>query len=433
MKTKTKIKLITILIAVLACTLIAGCQVGRETYQQYVDRNNLSCHITYYANGGLFETRQNKKEVYYKPDTYAINIGVDELGGSDEEIHRDGYVFKSWCYALSENGNLVYEDAEKTIVKTGSEFDFTKKLTASTEIALYATWALDVQVEIHLAGENSVTVKDGESTKTVAPGEELTRRTFGKATQIFLTDSAPVESTDSTFLQYFTDAECKNAFDGLAVKPTEENAPNVVIYAQYMPGIYIVVKNKTQAVKMFSSMGSGKYYIYNDIDMEDSRISIARTNCTIESKENVTISNLVVNGQGSSGSYSIFGVIGSKADIKNITFANINVTYSIRGANSADRPNIVNIYAVCHDIEDGAKFENVVIKNVEMTVTAGANVQITNMLGNKTDNWLFGKQVSEGQTYSDAQFKETYGGLTVESSSITVTVDNVPVISASVQ
>lgn len=425
MKTKTKIKLITILIAVLACTLIAGCQVGRETYQQYVDRNNLTCHITYCANGGIFETRQDKKEVYYKPDTYAINIGVDELENSNVEVHRDGYVFKEWCYAYTENGNIVYEDAAKTVVRTDKAFDFTKKLVSGTEVSLYATWVLDVQIEIRLAGANAIAVKDGESTKTVNPGEELLRRTFGRDTQLYISDSsAPVESTDSTFLQYFTDSECKEPFGGVASKPTEENAPNVVIYAKYMPGIYTVVKSSTDALNMFAVMGgTDKYYIYNDIDMDGATVpTIFSTACTVEGNGSVKISNFKITASNISTG-SLFGSIYSEASFKDVTFDNFTVSYTVRPG-SQTNPRLVSIYGVCSDIADGAKFENAVISNMSVVITAGEYVQITNLYSQeadyRTDNWLFGKDVGSGEAYTDAQFKEAYGGLTVKNSTLTI-------------
>lgn len=425
MKTKTKIKLITILIAVLACALIAGCQVGRETYGQFVDRNGLSCHITYMANGGLFETNQSIKEVYYKPDAYAINIGVTDIGNSKMAVHRDGYVLKGWCYALSENGNPVYEDDAKTIVETGSEFEFAKKLQSGTEVTLYASWVLDVQIEIRLAGIDRITVQDGENTKTVNSGEELTRETFGKDMQKFIQDRSPVESTDSTFLQFFTDAQCIKPFDGLARKPEEENAPNVVIYAKYMPGKYTVVKDAAGAQNMFALMGgTTKYYIYNDIDMKGAAVpQIYSTGCSIEGNGNVTISNFkttVTNITG--GSYALFGNFYQGAGIKNVTFDNIEVSYTVR-AGSQTNPRIVKIYGICSDIADGVTFENAVISNLKVSINPGENVQIDNLFakeGYRTDNWLFGREAGANQTYTDAQFRQTYTGLTVKDSSLTI-------------
>lgn len=428
MKIKTKIKLLTILIAVLACALIAGCQVGRETYGQYVERNGLSSHITYYANGGLFETRQDKKEIYYKPDTYAVNIGVTDLGNSTVSVHRDGYVLKAWCApVLDARGEIVYEDDAKTIVKTGEEFDFSKKLKDGDEITLYATWTLDVQIEIRLAGTDSVTIKDGENTKTVNKGEELLHRTFGRDTQIFIADTAPVESTDSTFLQYFTDSNCTIPFNGIAVKPSGENAPNLVIYAKYMPGIYTVVKDSGDALDMFMHMGgTTKFYIYNDIDMNGEKIpEIYATGCTIEGNGNVKISNFAVEiTRLSTGRHSLFGTFYFDAVIKNVTFDSVTVSYQVVPGNSANNPNIVFLYAVCNNIEDGASFENVVVSNIKVNITMGENVQITNMYsenaGYATDNWLFGKEVGQDESYSDAQFMQEYGGLTVNGASLTI-------------
>lgn len=438
MKTKTKIKLIAILIAVLACTLIAGCQVGRETYGQFVERNGLSCHITYYSNGGLFETRQNKKEVYYSPDTCAINIGVSDIGTSNIAVHRDGYVLKEWCEAeLDSQGNIVYEDDEKTIVKAGKPFDFSRKLKSGEEISLYATWTLDVLIEFRLAGDNSIAVKDGEGTKTVNVGDVLAYRTFGKETSVFVRDEAPegVESTDSTFVQYFEDEDCTIPFDGTAIKPVTpegEDVKNLVLYAKFIPGQWTVVKDRMQVSRMFSRMAVGSYYIYNDIDCGGMELNVTSTNCKIEGNGHVTLSNLSINqtGVSSNAKFSMFGTVGANASIKNVTFDNVTISYSTRsGLNTVAF--VDGLYVACSDIVEGASFENVKITNVEMNVSipkddSGEDMVIIENLRKTdgayaTDNWLFGGMET------DAAFIAKYDGISIEK--CTLSIDGEPTAS----
>ena len=55
-------------------------------------------------------------------------------------------------------------------------------------------------------------------------------------------------------------------------------------------------------------------------------------------------------------------------------------------------------------------------------------MQIDNLFakeGYRTDNWLFGKEVGATQTYTDAQFKQTYTGLTVKNSSFNIKTETV--------
>ena len=437
MKTKTKIKLITILAIVSACALAAGCQVGRETYEQFVDRNGLTCHVTYYSNGGEFETHQTKKEIYYSPDTYAINIGSDDIGDSKIAVHMDGYVLKEWCLpALDGDGNLVYEDEAKTVVKTGEPFDFTKKLTSGTEISLYANWTLDVLIEYRLAGENPITVQEGEETRKVNLGEVITYGTFGRETSVYIKDEAPggVNSTDSTFLQFFEDEDCEIPFGGTAVKPeTPEGGEvkNFVLYAKYMPGKWTVVKDRTQAARMFARMGSGSYYIYNDIDCGGMEVNVAVTNCKIEGNGNVTISNFAVNQTGISANAknALLGNIGSAASIKDVTFSNIKISYGTRSGLSG--PSFVEgLYLFCTGVADGAKFENVKINDVEMSISIPKDedgnhlVIIKNMLESggvfETDNWMFGSADE-----SDSAFLAKYSGVSAENCTLSVNGENV--------
>ena len=87
---KMKAKLIALLLAILSLFVLAGCSMG-ESLDEVLDTRDLSPHVTYYANGGLFESNNAVKDLYYSTGSKALNIGtVNPISGS-VDIKRDGF------------------------------------------------------------------------------------------------------------------------------------------------------------------------------------------------------------------------------------------------------------------------------------------------------------------------------------------------------
>ena len=428
--------LIAMLSAVAVCSaaFAAGCAVGQETYQQYLDRNKATARVTYNANGGLFETRKEVKDIYYPANSPVLNVGVDEIDNR-VKMEYPGYVFDGWFTpARDAEGNILYEDDAQTIVKLGEELQFPYRIQDKEQIVLYAKWVLDAMVEFRLVSDTPVTVQttvkdengeDKTEEKTVVSGEVLATRSFGTGTEIYIDDKSPVTAVGSTFLSFYEDEACTLPFFGEVSKPVGEEAENLVLYAKFIEGEWEVIKTKSQVTAMFASPGRKSYYIFNDIDCQnDTFATIAVTNCKIEGNGhrlyNMNFSRLPANGDN----FAIFGMFSSSASIKNLTLENITLTYSVRSGFS------VSLYLISNETEEGATFENFKIKNAKMNVNdarrAATVINITNANGGYfEDNWMFGKNRDEGKHIEgyDVQYLATHTGITVEDCSYEI-VDN---------
>lgn len=434
--------LIAMLSAVAVCSaaFAAGCAVGQETYQQYLNRNNATARVTYNANGGMFETKQEVKDMYYSANSPVLNIGTDVMGADkiDEstsarvKMERAGYVFAGWFTpARDAEGNILYEDDAKTVVKLGEELQFPYRIQDKEEIVLYAKWVLDAMVEFRLVSETPVTVQttvkdengeDKTEEKTVVSGEVLATRSFGTDTEIYIDDKSPVTAVGSTFLSFYEDEACTLPFFGEVSKPVGEEAENLVLYAKFIEGDWEVVKTKSQVTAMFASPGRKSYYIFNDIDCQnDTFATIAVTNCKIEGNGhklyNMNFSRSASNGDN----FAIFGRLSPSASIKNLTLENITLNYSVRSGAT------VRLYLIGNETEEGATFENFRIKNAKMNVNdarrAATVLNLTNANGGYfEDNWLFGN-VNGYTAGFDAQYLATHTGITVEDCSYEI-VDN---------
>lgn len=430
MKRKILIAMLSAL-AVCSAAFAAGCAVGQETYQQYLDRNKATARVTYNANGGLFETRKEVKDIYYPANSPVLNVGVDEIDNR-VKMEYPGYVFDGWFTpARDAEGNILYEDDAKTVVKLGEELQFPYRIQDKEQIVLYAKWVLDKVVEFRLVSDKPVTVQttvkdengeDKTEEKTVVSGEVLATRSFGTGTEIYIDDKSPVTAVGSTFLSFYEDEACTLPFFGEVSKPVGEEAENLVLYAKFIEGEWEVVKTKSQVTAMFASPGRKSYYIFNDIDCQnDTFATIAVTNCKIEGNGhklyNMSFSRSASNGDN----FAIFGRLSPSASIKNLTLENITLNYSVRSGAT------VSLYLISNETEEGATFENFRIKNAKMNVNdarrSATILNLTNANGGYfEDNWLFGN-VNGYTAGFDAQYLATHTGITVEDCSYEI-VDN---------
>lgn len=423
-----------ILIAMLSATaavsaaFAAGCAVGPDTYLEYLDKRGATAQVIYNANGGSFETESPVKNLFYKPDSPILNIGEEKAG--DIKMKYSGYVFSGWYYPeLDAEGNLIYEDEAKTIVKLGEEFTFPYKIKDKETLRLYARWVLDKVVEIRLVSDEDVTVvetlenENGEPTevrKTVKNGELLATRSFGLDSEIYIEDETPVTADGSTFVNYYENASCTIPLEGEVTKPSDEDEGNVVIYAKFIKGDWQIVKNKSNVRDMFANPGRKSFYILNDIDCSGETLSlISATNCTIEGNGK-RLYNLSFTRSAQSGdSFAIFGRIGASAKITGLTLAGITVGYSAKNGALVE-----GLYLICTELNEGATIDGLKISGAQMNVNDANRLatvlNITNANGGYfNDNWLFGSGSSYVAGY-DAAFLALNAGITVEDCSVTV-------------
>ena len=431
MTKKLKILLISVLFAVVAVCIcaFAGCKV-KYTKDELKEKYGLDAQVTYFLNSdnGKFNDSALIKNLYYESGQKPMNLGSDSLisGSSDLQVN-DGFNFTGWYKVETDGaGNPLYADGgiyseddkyegTKKMAMTDIPYDFSKPLEKDEHVYLVGDFFKDVRLVQKLicidegdGSFNSISYTDGATTVTVKNGEEIA---YG-------TQNIPkVGGVDNNA------AALQNRFKGYTVEgfyqkvgddyvefnnwpvtyPTTTNAEgkydDVELYVKMLKGNWNIISTPAHVAGMFRD-GSGNYYIKQDIDgngREISHMSGGLSGKIWGGKDGHVLSNFVVKStieRGVRGA-AIFGNIGNNASIKNVSFENFDVEFTVAKGNSyfdqnlqqvVTVPNDANISFVAYAIDDAATFENVSISGA-LHITLSENSSVTALTAN---NWLFG-------------------------------------------
>ncbi len=433
MSKRTKFKLL-ILAAALCITAVffAGCSGELDVKDFLEQQDAYNQQVTYYSNGGYFDGTNNSEEknIYYRAGDEVLT-DFDSVHG--KSISRSNYVFAGWYYVELDAENkpvietVTLDGVEKKVAKIDESKPLKKglKIPENTHLYVGAKWEKDIQLRYKLKCESPIKIMENGVETVKNDGDIIYLKDFFSGSAA-IGDKAPVKSTDSTFLQYYLDEACtipaKNSF----VKPTGDDAQEkATVYAKYIPGIWTVVKTKVDVLKMFNNLDTEtSYYIFDDINCSGltfgckSGTDEVTANCYIEGNGK-TISNMRFDNSPSSiapnGTYSVFGVFGDKAAIKNLTLDGVTVTYTSNKT--------VSGFYFFDSGDNGATFENFNIKNVEMVVESSGiifNIQKPEGGTYNDGNWLFGSVSSD-----DAYGKTGEGKLVINGKKLTVNGEEV--------
>lgn len=426
MKSRTKIGLSLFLISASAAALalFAGCsgEIGAEEFLK--DKNATDQIVTYYANGGFFDGTRNIvfKDIHYAADSYVIG---DFENVQNISVAKDENSFGGWYFVETADGKPVTSDGEEVndtcsnIVKTTDPVDFSVKIRQGEHWYVYADWIPNVKVDVILVTDDGGDIHGADGTTVYKNGEILTHKNFQQGVAIIDT-TVPVRSSDYSFTQFFYDKECTDPVLSGIPMPEGENPENPVIYAKYIKGEWNMVRTSSDVRRMFVGLNSGNWFICNmtenkTIDCSGIRgLALRQGEVTARIEGNgYTLKNLsytVVNtALQQDGTYSVFGRFGADAVMRNVTFENLSVTVTTARE--------VSLYLIAAGASDGATIENVLFKNVQMTVNANANIINIGREGEEfnAQNWLLG-----GVGGTDKAFLEKFTGLTVESGKLTM-------------
>lgn len=409
MKRTLKSKLLLFFLAMMSLFILGGCTLG-ESLDDYMQEYNLTAQVTYYANGGEFENKKTQKNIYYEEGNKALNI-VEEtvLVSGSLAISRKDYVFAGWYHIqTTANGELIYEDEEAGTFKLGKEVDFSKPLSEGDQWNIAAKWATASKVIVQLVcDEGQTLVSADDATKSFKNGDQLRTISYSSTGKAIKPSGDPVKIKDSThtFAEYYVDEACTTPVKWNLDKQDED----VTIYAKYITGNWEIVKENIDLVEMFANTdATKKYWILNDIDFENSGMSMSELNFEIQGNGHTIINVSVTKGQiGAGESVSMFGKIAQTAKIENLIFENVTVSYTAKTAVS------FSTYLVFTELVSGATINNVEIKgNISFTVNGPNGYTISNNLEN---NLCFGGYETDS-TYltqsANAGFKVT-GDITV--------------------
>ncbi len=365
MKRRMKAKLIALFVAILSLFVFAGCSMG-ESLAEVLATRNLSPRVTYYANGGLFESNSGVKDLYYPVGAKALDIGNINPTSGSVDVTRKGFELAGWYIAEK-------VDEKTGLCELGDEWDFTTQLQEGEHIILAAKWRALVglqvvmvcddgeTVEINKKVENEATLK-GESFKNGDLIGEIAFDSKDTITSAATPDARlfTVKDKGYTFYSYYWDKECTQAISW----PIKRGDEVQTVYAKYIKGEWNFVKTADDVYKMFEGLKIGtkkNYWICNDIDYTNGVALNGMTSFAGTIQGNgYTISGLKFTKSMSQGNkFSMFGDIKDTAKITDLTLTNVSVTLTLR-------PNIhVNAYLVFSSKAAGATVSNVAISMAE--------------------------------------------------------------------
>ncbi len=397
MKKKVKSKLILLFVCLASLFLLGGCSLG-ETFEEALTNRNLTAQVTYYSNGGTFDGTPDKKDMYFKEGSKALNIGKVNPTSGTIKLERNNYTFDAWYYAeLDGEGNPV-KDSEGNY-KTTEKVDFTQVLSRGDHWHFVAKWIANVKVNVQLVCEEgktiSVEVEEGEEAITHKNGDIVATYTYGTSGEVDLDSEAPFTAVDDsfTFVEFYTDAACTQLLQGKLVQGTED----ATVYAKYIEGEWTIVKTASDLSKMFNNVtASQHYWLIQDIDAAGKTIAPkALFACEVQGN-GFTVSNLTVKMERltANSKTSLFGDIQETAVIENLTFANTTFTYSLRGS-------VLDIYLVFTSLARGAKVNNVQIDGT-MTIDKLPEEIVSNFVDGY-DKCLFGGYANDATYLAESE------------------------------
>lgn len=385
---KISLKLLIAVLAVLLIgTVLTACDKSGSTV-------NFDYTVVFDYNDGNLVDKNNRKDSQvlgvFENSLVSINPGY---AGFEEAAYSEFYVEGWYLPLLNDDGNVVREDGEgnRFVVKNdgnrydlednqlpalqpaepngevyddsrvvlGDKWEFSED-RVNSDITLYA----NLQVKPMLV---FVDIESGDRIMTISDRPEARRDKPS--------DTRAPSKNGYTFLgKYYTSTD----------RAEEVTWPHVFgstdedIYVDMVEGTWDVVSTASDFVK---SLNAGKnIYLMNDIDFAtftDPKTPSKRlwTPGTYNGEFNGnghTVKNVTRNiiasrtANASQGLYSsvncagIFGTLGAKANIHDVTFDNVAVTYDVNSSITATNL-FVGLFA--WKAEDGAKIKNVTIVN----------------------------------------------------------------------
>jgi hypothetical protein len=412
----------------LAMSLIAVAFAGctDETLDSKLKELNVKQGVIYYANGGWFDgdSSRDTKSIYY-PENAAL---ISDFSITENiSITRTNYIFNGWLKAeVDENGDPVKDENGKVVASQEVIDLSTTKLEKGQILYVCANWVKGVTLKIYLVTDDNQPMT-GADNKVYNPGDEIKELSFGTQSYINIkSETSYLTSTDYTYLQYYSDEACTQAFSGKYTKPADDGEAK--LYAKYVKGNYEIVRDNYAVQTMLNSSDAVNYYIFNTddskiIDMSGLTVNI-RTGTTNEfcgkiQGNGYTLKNITYalsDASTNNGVYSAFGKFAQGAEINDLAFENVTVSIN-KVRNTVTR---LNIYLVSASTDSESKFNNFEIDGITLkistmdeTVTTIANIPKQDGVYS-TANCLFGGYSS------DEEFFAAYSGITVTDVNISI-------------
>ncbi len=386
MKKKLKSKWILLLAGLASAFFLGGCTLG-ESLDEIKEGRDLTARVTYYSNGGKFDGGGATKDIYYKDGAKILNIKTTDVAiNGTAKIERSNYNFEGWYYAVDEDGEVgpdKNEDTQAYITKDENVVDFSVPIKEGEHLLLVAKWTPKVKVDVQLVFDGAagdkipVAVAEGAEEISYANGEIIKTYEYdarGNVEDPRLLPPINVKDKAYTFLEYYTSADCTEVVTW-PQKIGEDQEKNAKIYAKYVKGDWQVVKQASDVQKMFGSGTANKnFWLLNDVDASSLRAVSPKTTFNGKIEGNgYTISGLKVSKRyiSISSKVALFGELGEKASIKNLTMDKLNIEYEVNGL-------YTELYFAFTNLHESATVENVKLLGT-MTVSRFPEMLVMNM------------------------------------------------------
>lgn len=435
MKSKTKIKILVALSVCMAASLVAGCKIGEQTKDEYLEANNATEWYTYFSGAEEAEFKNGKGEmdIYYPENSYFIC--TEATANGNFTVSREHYIFAGWYYTDVDDEGKPIKDADGNYVYNPANYIDPTDLNAKTTTGgkhtyLIAKWVADVAFDVYLVTDDKNFEVKGENGETYKSGDKVATHNFSSTGAFGLIEShSGIKATNATYLYFYADEQCTQPITSVTRPEQEEGgeeAENVKIYVKYIEGNWTVVSTARQVCAMFNnSYRNAGYYLFlpnggTEIDCQsENAVFLKSDSFGIQIEGNgITVKNLrfTDTNVNSAFNYSILGKLSSTASIKDFTLK--DVTVEARSAGDCGE-----MYLVSTGYEDGAQLSNFAIADISFKISLPNGKLIENIQKDgdgvyDSSNWLF------GGFGSDDEFIDAVSGIKLSGASLTVKEGN---------
>lgn len=339
---KTTVKIFVIVLALLALTMtLVACNNGNgPAHYDYL--------VTFNYNVGNLEANAPDQQIGLLGENPLVQIWPGYSNSSVElkEYTIRGYFIEGWYLPKSFNEDGTPVKDENGFVVLGDKWNF-KNNRVSENFTLYANLKKKPRVN-YIDRATGAIIDDDNSKIECLPGDYI---------------SGPINAPSvrgKTFLgKYYKAQTGDEEFEwGFNIGETDVN-----VYVSFIDGEWRFVNSDTEFITAIQA--NRNIILESDIDFKGKRLwSLGTYNGLINGK-NHTISNVsrefTASRNDTANFGGIFGMLGADAHIYDITFKNVNVSFSV---NSSYQTIEAYVGLLAYGAEKGAKLTNVTIDGV---------------------------------------------------------------------
>lgn len=339
MKTKRSLLLVCALVALTLCVVLSAC----NTSQAKPDYDYL---VTFDYNVGTLDANCQTQYLGVKANSL---VGLKPGTRDDfKQYEASGYYLEGWYLPEKDADGNVLVDEETQMVKLSEKWDFST-MRVNSDVTLYAR-LLRVPTMIFVDR---------------ATGEEVKRENGTPETRKERPSSVVAPTKEGyTLYEYYAEA----TGDATFAWPYDFGTEDVTVYVEFIEGSWYIAKNEDQFSAGLSS--NENIYLDCDLDYTGKNWTYRGFNGTINGNGH-TIKGITVTRDCDKNRIGagIFGTLGAKANIYDLTIENAVVNFNVKMANGEFSGGFF-----AYEARQGARISNVKIIGGTLNCNFGSNV-----------------------------------------------------------